>query len=68
MKRAVEKKRANADIYRCYSATTFGAFGVVAGVFVLQMFADVPKIRTDICQVRLIKQTMLLLLYAEETC
>ena len=31
---------------------TAGAFGVVAGVAALQFFSDVPKVRTDIMQVR----------------
>ena len=31
-----------------YSATTAGAFGVVAGVFAIQFFSEVPKVRQDI--------------------
>ena len=33
------------------SGITAGSFGVVAGIFLLQFFSDVPKVRTDIMQV-----------------
>ncbi|KAI4287181.1 MAG: hypothetical protein L6R35_003559, partial [Caloplaca aegaea] len=33
-----------------YSGITAGSFGIVGAVFVLQFFADVPKVRTDIMQ------------------
>ena len=33
-------------------AMTAGAFTVVAGVAALQFFSDVPKVRTDIVEVR----------------
>lgn len=36
---------------RVHSGITAGSFGVVAGVFALFFFADVPKVRTDIMQV-----------------
>ena len=37
-----------------HSGITAASFGVVGAVFALQFFSDVPKVRTDICQVRLI--------------
>lgn len=43
---------ANASLFK-YSATTAGSFGAVAGVFALFFFSEVPKVRTDIMQVRL---------------
>ena len=36
-----------------YSLTTAAAFGGVAGVFAIQFFSEVPKVKTDIVQVRL---------------
>ena len=33
------------------SGITAASFGVVGAVFALQFFSDVPKVRTDICQV-----------------
>ncbi|KAL2040486.1 hypothetical protein N7G274_006929 [Stereocaulon virgatum] len=34
-------------------AFTAGSFGVVGALFALQFFSEVPKVRQDICQVRL---------------
>ena len=33
------------------SGITFASFGVVGGIFALQFFAEVPKVRKDILQV-----------------
>lgn len=30
--------------------TTAAGFGIVAGIFAMQFFSDVPKVRTDIMQ------------------
>lgn len=35
-----------------YSGITAGGFGLAGALFALQFFAEVPKVRTDICQVR----------------
>jgi len=37
-----------------YSGITAASFGVVAAIAGLQFLSDVPKVRTDICQVRAI--------------
>jgi hypothetical protein len=35
---------------------TLGAFGVSTGIFALFFFSDVPRVRKDIIQVRLMSQ------------
>lgn len=45
------KLPANPSLFES-SATTAGSFGVVAGVFALFFFSEVPKVRKDIMQVR----------------
>ena len=39
-----------ADAFSIFSAATAGGFGVVAGIFALFFFAEVPKVRKDIMQ------------------